>query len=598
MSILVSGILKSPAGAVLAGAQITLTALTTSPDLLAGVSASAVTSSSGYYGMNVLPGVYSLTVSLNGKSQVYGSFRLDGTETTVTLNMVLRRDITEVSVPGELLTGFRQIQNNVADDLDAMRRLAQEVLGKNDEATRSAGEAAASAEAAKQSEDSAGKSAVSAQLSERTAAEDARAAEASAQAARQSEDNARGSESRVKAYADSAGVAAENAARETAEQIRLAVKTDADRAETAAERSETSADNVEQIRTDAQAARDAAAASAQHAAVSEQNAATAGMHAGDSERAAATSALNATTAERNAVTAEQHAATSARAAATSEQNAGISEGNAKASEGTAAQSATVASEQAVLARNAAQTAAKDAVAGAVTEASEQLRAFFDTDVSRAEKAATSAEQSMTLAADSAHDAQQALKDAQEIAKTPGPKGDPGPQGPKGDPGPKGEPGARGPQGDPGRDGVTPDLTGVSSPYGSQGDLNTFNRYPLYGVDSGRAQPNHPIPGAAGNESWGVMWVNPRGAYPAQVYMNYNAKMFTRISANYGWSPWWQITGEPVSGVMGTEVFCSCNTAVNYGSRVAGETLTPAQTGTWFAQGAAGAGEKTMFMKVR
>ncbi|EEM8547135.1 phage tail protein, partial [Salmonella enterica] len=245
MSILVSGILKSPAGAVLAGAQITLTALTTSPDLLAGVSASAVTSSSGYYGMNVLPGVYSLTVSLNGKSQVYGSFRLDGTETTVTLNMVLRRDITEVSVPGELLTGFRQIQNNVADDLDAMRRLAQEVLGKNDEAARSAGEAAASAEAAKQSEDSAGKSAVSAQLSERTAAEDARAAEASAQAARQSEDNAGGSESRVKAYADSARLAAENAARDVApaaaEQIRLAVKTDADRAETAAARSETSA---------------------------------------------------------------------------------------------------------------------------------------------------------------------------------------------------------------------------------------------------------------------------------------------------------------------------------------------------------------------
>ncbi|ENS4527113.1 collagen-like protein, partial [Salmonella enterica] len=127
---------------------------------------------------------------------------------------------------------------------------------------------------------------------------------------------------------------------------------------------------------------------------------------------------------------------------------------------------------------------------------------------RAEKAAISAEQSMTLAADSAHDAQQALKDAQAIAKTPGPRGETGPQGapgPKGDSGPQGP---QGPRGIPGKDGVTPDLTGISSPYGSEGDLSTFNRYPLYGVESGRAQPNHPIPGATGNESWGVMWVNP------------------------------------------------------------------------------------------
>lgn len=46
-------------------------------------------------------------------------------------------------------------------------------------------------------------------------------------------------------------------------------------------------------------------------------------------------------------------------------------------------------------------------------------------------------------------AQQALKQAQDIAKTPGPKGDPGPQG---EPGPKGDPGPQGPQGIPGKDG--------------------------------------------------------------------------------------------------------------------------------------------------
>ncbi|EBR4509676.1 hypothetical protein B0053_25250 [Salmonella enterica] len=82
-------------------------------------------------------------------------------------------------------------------------------------------------------------------------------------------------------------------------------------------------------------------------------------------------------------------------------------------------------------------------------------------------------------------AQQALKQAQDIAKTPGPKGDPGPQGepgskgdpgpqgepgPKGDPGPQGEPGPKGdpgPQGEPGSKG-DPGPQGVPGPKGDPG----------------------------------------------------------------------------------------------------------------------------------
>ncbi|EKA0078146.1 prophage tail fiber N-terminal domain-containing protein [Salmonella enterica] len=70
-------------------------------------------------------------------------------------------------------------------------------------------------------------------------------------------------------------------------------------------------------------------------------------------------------------------------------------------------------------------------------------------------------------------AQQALKQAQDIAKTPGPKGDPGPQGepgPKGDPGPQGVPGPKGdpgPQGEPGPKG-DPGPQGVPGPKGDPG----------------------------------------------------------------------------------------------------------------------------------
>ncbi|EAP0943027.1 phage tail protein [Salmonella enterica] len=187
MSILVTGTLKSPTGEVIAGAQMTLTALTTSPDLLAGVSASAVTSDTGYYGMNVLPGAYSLTVAVNGRSQVYGSFRLDGTETTVTLNMVLRRNLVEVSIPDALLVDFRQIQNNVADDLETMRQLASGAADSEKSAQDSAVAAALSEKNADLHEKAASDSADHAATSAKEAAVGAAAAAESEKSAKDSE---------------------------------------------------------------------------------------------------------------------------------------------------------------------------------------------------------------------------------------------------------------------------------------------------------------------------------------------------------------------------------------------------------------------------
>ncbi|MBZ8313409.1 tail fiber protein [Escherichia coli] len=151
MSVVVSGTLKSPDGEAISGANITLTALTVSPDALSGTSASAVTREGGYYGMTMDPGEYAVSVTVKGKTAVYGRVRIEGTESTVTLNMLLRRSLVEVSIPGELLTDFRQIQNNVADDLATIRRLNEDTATKNTQATQSKESAAASAKSASDS---------------------------------------------------------------------------------------------------------------------------------------------------------------------------------------------------------------------------------------------------------------------------------------------------------------------------------------------------------------------------------------------------------------------------------------------------------------
>ncbi|EHM2355267.1 carboxypeptidase regulatory-like domain-containing protein [Salmonella enterica subsp. enterica serovar Bonariensis] len=604
MSIVVSGILKAPDGAVVAGAQITLTALTTSPDVLIGASASVVTTSAGYYGLTVLPGNYALTVSARGKSQVYGRVSLDGSETNVTLNMLLRRNLVEFSIPGELLTGFRQIQNNVAGDLAVMQQLATDISGKNDQASRSAKSATDSAESAAMSEENAGKSATSVLLSEQNAETNAQSAAGSALAAKTSEDNARKSVEQVSQLAESARQAAKNAAKDVApaaaEQIREEVRADADRAMHAAQQSALSVSSMTQLHDEAGMAMDRALQAekdaidqARLAGQSALSASRSATDAGDSARQSATGAVASEDSSKASALSAQAAAVSEKNAATSEKNAGTSERNAKTSEDAAAQSVAIMTEQVSLAQNAAKTAATDAVAVVVPEVTRQIKDDISADVNRAEAAASAAETSK-------QDAQQALKAAQDIAKTPGPSAY--------DVWKSQQPANTDTtmaaylnymKGVPGKNGVSVDLTGINSAVAIPDiGFNLAKQYPLYGHEQRNALPGHPIPGATGNEAWGTMWEVPRGSYPSQLFANYNAKMFFRICANSGWSPWWQLTGEPVGGVMGIQVFCSCSQAVDYGTKVAGGFLSPVQNGTWFAQGAAAPYEKTMFIRVR
>ncbi len=261
---------------------------------------------------------------------------------------------------------------------------------------------------------------------------------------------------------------------------------------------------------------------------------------------------------------------------------------------------------------------------------EQIVSSVSLDADRAEQAAKNAElhESGALTA---------LEEAKEIAKTPGPtgpqgeqgprgeqgpkgdtgpqgeqgprgeqgpKGDTGPQGeqgPQGEPGPKGDTGPRGKQGPPGKDA---DLTGIktTTPMGS--DFNAVGMgtyaYPLLGQENSNAAAvsNHPIPGSTGNTAWGIVWAAPRSIYPAQVFMNYEGQMLSRIKANYGWSAWWQFAGKPLSEYPGTYLFTVTTAAVRYLQEVSGSTLTPQRAGTWVALGETTANGTTLFQRIR
>ncbi|HDS0027275.1 TPA: collagen-like protein, partial [Escherichia coli] len=189
----------------------------------------------------------------------------------------------------------------------------------------------------------------------------------------------------------------------------------------------------------------------------------------------------------------------------------------------------------------------------------------------------------------------------------GPKGDTGPQGeqgPRGEQGPKGDTGPQGEQGPQGEPGKDADLKGIKATTPMGTDFNDVGMgiyaYPLLGQENSNAAAvsNHPIPGSTGNTAWGIVWAAPRSIYPAQIFMNYEGQMLSRIKANYGWSAWWQFAGKPLSEYPGTYLFTVTTAAVRYLQEVSGSTLTPQRAGTWVALGETTANGTTLFQRVR
>ncbi|MDN0124430.1 prophage tail fiber N-terminal domain-containing protein [Yersinia aleksiciae] len=314
MSVTVSGIMINPVGEPVVNAQITLTAIANSLTVLNTFAATVRTDNVGAYRLQLEEGSYAITVAANGRSFVYGAVTLDNTTGPSTLNQLLKQQIMESELTPDVILYFRQIQQQVANDLATIKVLESSASASaisaghsRDEAKQYATDLAAALATAKGYRDQSGASANAATLSQQKAAASETSAKASKDSASLSEQNAHS----YRDLAQSAAATAANdasilAAEQTAAKITLAVKTDADRAVAARTASEqikvavdSSAQQVTQQLNEATQAASTAKGSKESAATSEGNALNSAAAANNSKVA---SAASAETARQNAVT--------------------------------------------------------------------------------------------------------------------------------------------------------------------------------------------------------------------------------------------------------------------------------------------------------
>ncbi|QKJ87407.1 phage tail protein [Paramixta manurensis] len=340
MSVIISGVLVNPAGEPVPDAQITLTSLSNSLQVLRGFSSTVETDSDGHYSIELEEGDFSITIACDAGNLLYGSVTISDTTGPATLNELLKQQLMESEVTPDVIIYFRQIQQTVATDLATMQTLNSQAVqaGKDAEAARDAAQQyatdlSAAVTAAQGARDASATSAAASEASATAADKSRQDASASEAAAAQSESNAAESATTaLNAAKNAAEDASQKAAQDTADKITASVKSDADRAESARDAAETVKGSVDDTATQVQQQYDEALAAAQGASASEasaaQNASDAAGSASaakeseqtatqkanaaeDSATAAAESQSNALTSERNAATSETNAATSA-----------------------------------------------------------------------------------------------------------------------------------------------------------------------------------------------------------------------------------------------------------------------------------------------
>lgn len=263
-----SGVLKRPvSGDVVPNARIIFDAIATGSVVLKGVSSSCKTAADGSYSVELEYGDYAIQVSWAGQTQQYGTVHIDDTTPIGSLNDLLMQSITESEVTPEIVLEFRQLQQEMQEDLAEMEELNGEASASASAAATSQSAAATSETNSAASEKAAADSAAAAKTSENNSAASEDASAASAAAAQTSETNSAASED---------AAAASAAAAKTSETNSAASEAAAADSATAAKTSE----------TNSAASEDAAAASATAAKTSETNSA-------NSAAAAATSEINA-----------------------------------------------------------------------------------------------------------------------------------------------------------------------------------------------------------------------------------------------------------------------------------------------------------------
>ncbi|HGT2342747.1 TPA: prophage tail fiber N-terminal domain-containing protein [Yersinia enterocolitica] len=243
MSVTVSGIMINPVGEPVVNAQITLTAIANSLTVLNTFAATVRTDNVGAYRLQLEEGSYSITVAVNGRSFVYGAVTLDNTTGPSTLNQLLKQQIMESELTPDVILYFRQIQQQVANDLATIKVLessatdaTESAAHYRDEAKQYAADLDTALAVAQGYRDESGVSAAAAAKSAVHAFESESVVIANAKAAALSEANTLQYSNEAQSAADEASTLA---AEQTATKIKLAVKTDADRAEVAREGAET-----------------------------------------------------------------------------------------------------------------------------------------------------------------------------------------------------------------------------------------------------------------------------------------------------------------------------------------------------------------------
>lgn len=270
-----SGVLSRPvSGEVVANARISFDAVATGTVVLKGVSSVCKSAADGTYSVDLQYGDYSVQVSWSGQTQQYGVIHIDSTTPIGDLNTLLLQNIMEQQVTPEIVLEFRQLEQEMQEDLAQMEQLNAEATGAASAASLSEQNAATSEANAATHEGAAAGSATAAGQSATASASSASAADASQKKASTSEVNAATSE-------DNAAISERNAA--------------------------TSEDN-------AAISAGEAATSQVAASVSEVNSAANAGAAGSSATSASKSASAASASEINSKTSETNAANSSKAA--------------------------------------------------------------------------------------------------------------------------------------------------------------------------------------------------------------------------------------------------------------------------------------------